>query len=188
MTQTGSYTQGSTKINQDYSVTVNDLFLAMFPQRENFPVYQLFLMSDGHGTNGHLVSTFIVEKYPMILAERLLKVLDDLEYSADQSGERNLDADKSEDESVEEDDEEGCSPRMKGRKLRVSANAKVPEDRWQQIKRKRASIKQALAESFPQIHTLICSQWFDTQHSGATLTACLLTDDGMLYTANVGDS
>jgi serine/threonine protein phosphatase PrpC len=53
---------------------------------------------------------------------------------------------------------------------------------------RRALIKKALAESFPDIHSSISAQWFDTQLSGATLTACLVTDDGMLYTANVGDS
>lgn len=117
VTQTGSYTQGTTKINQDYCVTVEDLFLSTFPERDGLPVYQLYLMSDGHGCNGHLVSTYIVEKYPMILSQKLIRVIDDLESSADQTGERNLDDNSAnEDESIEEDDEEGCSPRLKGRK------------------------------------------------------------------------
>ena len=72
-------------------------------------------MSDGHGCNGHLVSTFIVEKYPKILGLKLLKVIDDLESSADHMGERNLDDNSAnDDESIEEYDEEECSPRMKG--------------------------------------------------------------------------
>jgi hypothetical protein len=94
---------------------VADLFAATFPERDGLPVYQLYLLSDGHGCNGHLVSTFIVEKYPLILGQKLIKVIDDLESSADQAGERNLDdVSANEDESIEEDDEEDCSPRMKG--------------------------------------------------------------------------
>jgi serine/threonine protein phosphatase PrpC len=56
-------------------------------------------------------------------------------------------------------------------------------------KKRKALIKKALAETFPEINKVVAStQWFDTKFSGATLTACLIADDGLLYTANVGDS
>jgi len=110
------------------------------------------------------VSTFIVEKYPLILSEKLIKVLDELISSVDQMGGRNLEDEHSAngDESIEEDDEEDCSPRLKGRKeSRISKNVHIA-DRWEVAKKRRVMIKKALAESFPEIHKLIISQWFDT--------------------------
>ena len=32
--------------------------------REDLPTYQLHVLADGHGPTGHVISNFIIEKYP----------------------------------------------------------------------------------------------------------------------------
>ena len=47
--------------------------------RTDLPAYQLHLVSDGHGVNGHVISTFIIEKYPQILSKCLISALKEIE-------------------------------------------------------------------------------------------------------------
>lgn len=60
-------------------------------------------------------------------------------------------------------------------------------NRWELKKRKQALIKKALATSFLDIHDSLVAA-IDCTVSGCTLTVVLVTDDGQVYTANVGDS
>jgi hypothetical protein len=53
---------------------MKDFFLATL-SKEGYPLYQLHLVSDGHGVCGHMISNFIIEKYPPILSALLVKNL-----------------------------------------------------------------------------------------------------------------
>jgi hypothetical protein len=115
---------------------MKDFFLATL-SKEGYPLYQLHLVSDGHGVCGHMISNFIIEKYPPILSALLVKNLTAL----------GLLNQEEEDEDVEapESDEDG-SPTMGKRNRKV---VRPPSgSRWDLKKKKQTIIKQALSDSF----------------------------------------
>lgn len=77
---TGNYMSddGKTKVNQDSRVSLKNLFAETL-SREDLPDYQLHLLSDGHGASGHVISNFIIEKYPVILAQMMLAVVTEVQ-------------------------------------------------------------------------------------------------------------
>ena len=78
--------------------------------REDLPTYQLHVLADGHGPTGHVISNFIIEKYPKILSSLLLTALKEMKAMKKDShvvGEQTL---EEEDGPVDEDD---SSPRMR---------------------------------------------------------------------------
>jgi len=61
----GNYTSddGKGKVNQDSRISMKDLFVQTM-SREDLPNYQLHVLADGHGPAGHIISNYIIEKYP----------------------------------------------------------------------------------------------------------------------------
>jgi len=76
---TGNYTveDAKGKINQDSRISMKDLFVQTM-SREDLPTYQLHVLADGHGPAGHVISNFIIEKYPQILSNFLFKVITEI--------------------------------------------------------------------------------------------------------------
>ena len=79
-THTGNYTaeDAKGKINQDSRISMKDLFVQTM-SREDLPNYQLHVLADGHGPAGHVISNFIIEKYPQILSKYLFKVITEID-------------------------------------------------------------------------------------------------------------
>ena len=77
---TGNYMSddGKTKVNQDSRISLKNLFEETL-SREDLPAYQLHLLSDGHGASGHVISNYIIEKFPAILASLLLAVVSEIQ-------------------------------------------------------------------------------------------------------------
>lgn len=76
-THTGTYLTGTAKINQDFRLIIPNLFLQT-EGREDLPTFSVFLVCDGHGPSGHIVSTFIIEKYPSILSSLIIKGINEV--------------------------------------------------------------------------------------------------------------
>jgi serine/threonine protein phosphatase PrpC len=61
--------------------------------------------------------------------------------------------------------------------------------RWEIKKRKRFLINNSLKHSFQDIHQAVLDQkWINSQLSGSTLTAILISDEDQVFVASVGDS
>ena len=89
-TKSGQTSSGEGKVNQDASLSIENLLNFANPVTAAcHPIYQLHLLCDGHGHHGHLVSTFILEHYPQILARLLLSALEEYELTeSDPTNER----------------------------------------------------------------------------------------------------
>lgn len=76
---TGNYTaeDAKGKINQDSRISMKDLFVQTM-SREDLPNYQLHVLADGHGPTGHVISNFIIEKFPQILSKLLYNVITEI--------------------------------------------------------------------------------------------------------------
>lgn len=63
-------------------------------------------------------------------------------------------------------------------------------DRWELRKKKTSLFKKALSDSFSEMDEIVKlnEERFNPYLSGATLSATLITDENMVFTANVGDS
>lgn len=85
-----------------------------------------------------------------------------------------------------EEDNEDCSPN-----LNDDAPAKqLIADRWELWKRKQNLFKKALSQAFHSLQDEVCKveEQFNPLLSGSTLSCVLVTDDNVVYSANVGDS
>ena len=140
---------GQKKVNQD-----GCLSLANFC----YPNYHLHVVCDGHGPNGHMIYTLILERFPAILTDHLKLV----KQQSDQSilvdvGDINL-------------------------------NLYINRWDLRQIKQKRIkkALADSFIELQKNIESL--NEFLNSELSGSTLSVVLTTDEDFIYTANVGDS
>lgn len=75
ITQSGKSTLGFPKLNQDSHVYIKDLFDRMQAYSKEM-AYDLYIICDGHGQCGHIVTNYIIEQYPVILKRLLASALD----------------------------------------------------------------------------------------------------------------